>query len=104
MFSYRRSARLRSSSYALVYLYMTIVHTYAAFTIDPSCADQSGNVNAAAVEAQQVAQNAHDLTLGSLNGQITDVNEDQRIAVNYSPWFGDDTTQDAQGNNQDNGK
>jgi hypothetical protein len=104
MFSYRHSARLRSSSYALVYLYMTILHTYAAFIIDPSCAGQSGNVNAAAVEAQQLAQNAHNLTLSSLNRQITDANEEQRISLNYSPWFGDGTTKDAQGNNQDNGQ
>jgi hypothetical protein len=82
---------------------MTIVYTYAAFTIDPSCVDQLGNLNAAVIEAQQLAQNAHDLTLGSLSGQIPDANEDLRITLNYSPWFGDDTTKDAQGNIQANG-
>ena len=78
--------------------------TYAAFNFEPSCAEKLTDVGNAIKEAQSIALNAHDLTSKSLNGQITSAAEEKRIAENYSPWFGDVMSLDAQGNRQSSGQ
>lgn len=52
------------------------------------------DIDSALQEARMMAANAHDQLQQSLDGQLTSA-EERRVSLNYAPWFGDDTTQDA---------
>jgi hypothetical protein len=77
----------------LCLLLITLAPFSLSFEFDAaSCTDV--DVNSAVQEAREMAANAHDQLKQSLNGQITG-DEGKRISLNYSPWFGSDSTQDA---------